>query len=371
MPYVNDDSPDDIKALRSKIALVLFKPFRSLSDLVQSANLTGINWIKAYESWKDCRTAFDRAIMSNMDDYYYEREKAASDQGWHGTDDAEGSFTLNPLQHAAFCKIGVALLTNWLQTDPKEGCYQGANFEAELSLIQLLFFLGGAVGTGKSRVIDAMTKSCLLWRQDACRSNAIDFIGVEVLVIDEVSMLIKSEWLKLDRLLRKFKRVPGVPFGGLHIVWVGDFLQLPPVGADPICIDPASKPSYSTTDIEVFLLWRRFEDVVVLDESMRFREDPEWGEGCANARLGIWSPSFVDIINSRLVDNGNQTCRADTVFATSDNVTRTAINNAFVVEAAKQLPSGHYPVRLVANFKGSLNDLSRHDVEYTMGLPDT
>ncbi|OWZ08242.1 hypothetical protein PHMEG_00019246 [Phytophthora megakarya] len=35
MAYVNKLSPDDIKALRAKVALVLFKPFRSIQGLIQ------------------------------------------------------------------------------------------------------------------------------------------------------------------------------------------------------------------------------------------------------------------------------------------------------------------------------------------------
>lgn len=118
------------------------------------------------------------------------------------------------------------------------------------------------------------------------RAKVADFLGVIMLVIDEVSMLSKPDWLILDKLLRRYKRVPGVPFGGIHVILVGDFLQLPPVRADPIYFDSRHKLKCSTVDIEGFLLWRRFESVVVLEESARFRDDPEWGAGCKAARLG-------------------------------------------------------------------------------------
>ncbi|OWZ08317.1 LOW QUALITY PROTEIN: hypothetical protein PHMEG_00019157 [Phytophthora megakarya] len=43
MSYVNELSPGEIKALQAKIALVLFKPFRSIQDLIQSP--THQTWI--------------------------------------------------------------------------------------------------------------------------------------------------------------------------------------------------------------------------------------------------------------------------------------------------------------------------------------
>ncbi|KUF95471.1 hypothetical protein AM588_10009091 [Phytophthora nicotianae] len=277
-------------------------------------------------------------------------------------------FTLNPPQHAAFCKIGKGLFTRWLKADPSQADYQGINFENELAHDQLLFFLGGAGGTGKSRVVDAVTRLCSRWKRDSCvlktaltgkaatliqgrtlasfmlsleRSKGANLIGVDMLVIDEISMLTKTSWLKLDRLLRRNKRVSGVPFGGIHIVLVGDFLQLPPVGADPIYIDPRNKQTFSTTDIEGFLLWRRFETVIVLEESVRFRDDPEWGAGCAAARLGNWTSDFINLINARHVDKAHDIhWSADTVFVSPDNSTRTAINNEFLKATAKRLALG-------------------------------
>lgn len=97
MPCVNESSSDEVKALRAKIALVLFKPFRSVNDLIQGANPTEFDWIRAYMSWETQRTAFDQNIMSNMDDYFLGREKAAEERKWLGTEedddaDSDGTF---------------------------------------------------------------------------------------------------------------------------------------------------------------------------------------------------------------------------------------------------------------------------------------
>lgn len=274
------------------------------------------------------------------------------------------------------------------------------------------FFLDGAGGTGKSRVIDVVDALCRSWhRGDAVMKTALTgkaatliggrtlasflmrlqhainekrFTSLDLLVIDEVFMMTKVEWLLLDKLLRRYKQVPGVPFGGVHIVLVGYSLQMPPVKAYPINLDPLDKPRKVTTaDIEGFELWRKFTTVVILEESVRFRGDPEWEEGCRLARLGQWTSAFIDLINSRVIDRseGHQrdhqehskphiTIGADVVFVTPENATRLAINNAFVTETAVMLSTDVYPVRVVANFKGALNGLSCCDVRYVLSLPD-
>lgn len=50
----------------------------------------------------------------------------------------------------------------------------------------------------------------------------------KVLIIDEVSMLSKDLFELLDGMARR-ARSSDLPFGGLHVIMVGDFMQLPPV----------------------------------------------------------------------------------------------------------------------------------------------
>ncbi|WP_051633399.1 ATP-dependent DNA helicase [Thermonema rossianum] len=60
-----------------------------------------------------------------------------------------------------------------------------------------------------------------------------DFIqlvqGLELLVIDEVSMLRCDLVDVIDRILRVARGMPLMPFGGLPVLWIGDLYQLPPV----------------------------------------------------------------------------------------------------------------------------------------------
>jgi len=69
MPFVDSESPFEIVVKRSQCALVLFKPFRAVEDLV--ADFTdSAGWVQAFLQWQPTRTSFTREIMANMDDYH-------------------------------------------------------------------------------------------------------------------------------------------------------------------------------------------------------------------------------------------------------------------------------------------------------------
>lgn len=60
-------------------------------------------------------------------------------------------------------------------------------------------------------------------------------VDAKVLIIDEISMLDAATLDSVDRVLRTLRRKtlrPEEPFGGLQVIFVGDFFQLPPVSQD-------------------------------------------------------------------------------------------------------------------------------------------
>ena len=55
---------------------------------------------------------------------------------------------------------------------------------------------------------------------------------LELLIIDEVSMLRADMLDAMDEILRHYRQNRNVPFGGLQVLFIGDLFQLPPVVAD-------------------------------------------------------------------------------------------------------------------------------------------
>lgn len=55
---------------------------------------------------------------------------------------------------------------------------------------------------------------------------------MELLIIDEVSMVRSDTLDAIDAILRHFRNQPLVPFGGVQVLYIGDLFQLPPVMPD-------------------------------------------------------------------------------------------------------------------------------------------
>ena len=63
------------------------------------------------------------------------------------------------------------------------------------------------------------------------RRAALRWLKTDTLVIDEVSMMTPELFEKLEEIARTIRRNQ-LPFGGLQLIMVGDFYQLPPVSRD-------------------------------------------------------------------------------------------------------------------------------------------
>ena len=110
----------------------------------------------------------------------------------------------------------------------------------------------------------------------------------DCLVIDEVSMLTPAllEYLdKVGRVVRKCDK----PFGGLQVVFVGDFYQLPPVSKD--------------NDLRVFAfetpLWHTIVTKTVQLTQILRQKDPIFQQILNEARVGALSPESFALLESR------------------------------------------------------------------------
>lgn len=83
------------------------------------------------------------------------------------------------------------------------------------------------------------------------------FAKTSVLIIDEISMLSGGFLSNLDRLLQS-ARVSPLPFGGIQVVLVGDFFQLPPVSREREVEFAFEHPAWKTWNLAICALTTQY-----------------------------------------------------------------------------------------------------------------
>jgi hypothetical protein len=223
--------------------------------------------------------------------------------------------------------------------DPTFAQDRGSLDEHSLNLKkQLIGFLGGDAGTGKSAVIASILTFSKLWgRRDTVETmsstglaslnvdgdtihssralNHQSFVHkmnnvivkkvhcVYLSIIDEVSMLGQRLCGSADAVTRMYANNT-LPWGGVHIMLAGDFLQLPPVKCISMYRPPVDghKTNYS---------WRTganalFEGInftVFLTEIMRQKHDQPFIHVLERMHWGVNTQEDIDLLNTRSMEN--------------------------------------------------------------------
>ncbi len=132
--------------------------------------------------------------------------------------------------------------------------------------------------------------------QQAHRSSKVGsrWRQVQLLVIDEVSMLDPDFFDAVDKVARSVRREPALPFGGVQLLLVGDFFQLPPV--HPKTRDAALPTFCFQTDA-----WHEaVHEVVELTHIFRQEGDSVLSDLLQRARRGDYDVNDVDVLMSRV-----------------------------------------------------------------------
>ena len=135
-----------------------------------------------------------------------------------------------------------------------------------------------------------------------CDALREEWKDVRILIIDEISFFKVEDIKKLDRQLRKLTGNGNKVYGGVSIVFSGDFHQL-----QPICDSDQVLYSGSSGALQ----WENtINSAIFLENSHRFKDDPEYGEILARMRMGTDTREDREKINTRVIgassDNGVQ-----------------------------------------------------------------
>lgn len=128
--------------------------------------------------------------------------------------------------------------------------------------------------------------------------------NIDILLIDEVSLLSLQLLAEIDHALRYAKERPNEWFGGVTVIFAGDFYQYPPVGGSPL-YSPISVYA-GQTDAEISkrlgrLAWKTVDTVVMLTEQQRMKNDPEYGAAVQRLRTRECTFEDAELFNSRLI----------------------------------------------------------------------
>jgi hypothetical protein len=152
--------------------------------------------------------------------------------------------------------------------------------------------------------------------------------ATRLLIIDEISFASKDDFTELHNKIRLLKQNKYCPYGGLSIIFSGDMRQLEPVG-------PLNKPVYAENCPE-FKDW--VNCFIELKGMHRFKQDPEWGELLLRFRDGKMTETDLQKINERVVHPAAM-LPEDIKYATFFNRDRDSINAALFEERCKYLYS--------------------------------
>jgi ATP-dependent DNA helicase PIF1 len=120
------------------------------------------------------------------------------------------------------------------------------------------------------------------------------WIGTDILIIDEVSMMTPELLEKLDAIAR-ILRNNDTPMGGLQIVFVGDFFQLPPVVKEGDVTFAFESPLWTTI----------VQGIVCLTKIIR-QDDPVFHKILDEARVGKISKESLAVLEEKQKDKSWQ-----------------------------------------------------------------
>lgn len=117
------------------------------------------------------------------------------------------------------------------------------------------------------------------------------WLATDTLIVDEVSMLTPEFLEKLNAIAMSVRRDLR-PMGGLQVIFVGDFFQLPPVNKD-------SRNGVPTQFVFESPMWKSIVPLTVCLSKIIRQQDPVFHKILDEARIGQLSKESLEILKTR------------------------------------------------------------------------
>jgi PIF1-like helicase len=145
-------------------------------------------------------------------------------------------------------------------------------------------------------------------------------------IIDEISFAHAGDFEKIQRHLHLLMGGGfNKPYGGLNVIFAGDYSQLEPVGKTPI---------YLVDEFPEF--HGMVNTFIELDGKWRFMDDPVWGERLLRFRQGVPTSEDIKTINDSCSLSNRPKPPKGIQVATHRNRDRDAINSSIFEEFCKK-----------------------------------
>ena len=313
----------------------------------QSANPINDNLLRPDKNLmeNDIKKQNEDKVNCNDDENELESEQAipSATMNTPDTNDNEVSFTAEPCDDKDLDEIANDISEQYSLNKKQKVAFDLAinnviKRERGETTKQIIGYIGGPGGTGKSQVIKAIVafhKEINAKRKlklTAYTGTAAKHIGgstthalfgmngggkkkleqkfenVNTIIVDEVSMIGCAALAKISQQLAKAKHITSDPFGGIDILFFGDFIQFTPIHDAPLydawkkgpLISPKTK--YEENKLKGMELWRQVNQIIFLDEQMRVT-DQRYQDLLNRLREGKCTNSDVGLIRGRVIGN--------------------------------------------------------------------
>lgn len=130
--------------------------------------------------------------------------------------------------------------------------------------------------------------------------------NVDIVLIDEISLTSAQLLCEIDYALRFAKEKPDDWFGGITVIFAGDFYQYPPVAGTPLYAPISSSTKQDNNELHKRLgrlAWKSIDTVVEFTEQQRMKLDSEYSEAVQRLRIRKCNEDDVNLFNSCVISS--------------------------------------------------------------------
>jgi ATP-dependent DNA helicase PIF1 len=176
------------------------------------------------------------------------------------------------------------------------------------------------------------------------------WLCTDLLVIDEISMMTPDLIEKLNYIGKAIRKSPK-PFGGLQVIFVGDFYQLPPIAAEATF-------AFETPQ------WTEIIHHVAPLKTINRQKDPQFQKLLNEARIGKLSADSTNTLKSRMISYDSEEIKPTLLFSRRNDVDRINEQNLKALTGERNTYTANYAFGAKSSIKKATPALEEATAKY-------